>query len=170
MLFLLLLITTIILTLGFNWYYDTAVGRIPIFMLGILCYPYSKRTEKLFIYACIAFFSIFLLDIVLYRLGRINTYVLLYMLSPLCLLLVGWFLQSNVCVDVLKRFFQIIGKYSLEIYVANVIVVLYRKAPENIFVDRGLLMTVFLYFLFNLILSFILAVVNIQINKVIKTT
>lgn len=164
--YLLLLCLILVLlteTLGLRWCYDTAIGRIPIFVSGILLYLYNdKLTVAKFV---IILFSLsFICAIFLYRNGKVNTYTLVYMLSPLCLFLLGWLLRLKLSKS-LKNVFLLIGKYSLEIYVANVFVVLYRKSSDSIFQNKDILCEWTLYFLFNVFIAIAIVFINKWFKK-----
>lgn len=157
---LVMIVVLCALTVGFSWYYDTAIGRIPVFLMGILCYPFDDKAY-IIVKRCIVIFALsLLLTVLLYMFGRVNTYVLLYMLSPLCLMLLGLFLRSNLCKGSIKSFLHIVGKYTLEIYVANVLVLFYRNSPNSIFNNCDWLSSALLYFLINIILAIALSLVN----------
>lgn len=116
--FLWAVILTLFTLFEIPWWFETAIGRIPIFILGVLCY-YKKTNFKVGLWV----FSIVLFpSIILYMQGLINTYVLLYCLSPalmICLsYLIPWIEESGR----LNGMFTFLGKKSLEIYVANCIV------------------------------------------------
>ena len=146
-----------------KWYFETAIGRIPIFMLGVMCYPYNSYCKKIYFGGLLSFVLLFILSVPLYFYGFLHTYVLLYWLSPVCILGVALFLQKIVNVQSIKSFFHQLGKYSLEIYVANVLLCLYRKAPDSIFNGQSILKDAILYFAINTALAFVL----VEINKTI---
>lgn len=111
-------ILTLFTIFNIPWWFETAIGRVPIFVLGMLCY-YNKMNFKVGLWV----FSVALLpSIILYMQGLINTYVLLYCLSPALIIalsyLIPWIEKSGR----LNRMFTFLGKKSLEIYVANCIV------------------------------------------------
>lgn len=100
------------------WWFETAIGRVQIFVLGMLCY-YNKMNFNVGLWV----FSFALLPtLILYMQGLISTYILLYCLSPALIMglsyLIPWLEKSRR----LNRMFVFWGKKSLEIYVANCIV------------------------------------------------
>lgn len=153
----------LLLTKDLKWYYETAIGRIPIFMMGILCYPFSVKSSELAKKCTLIFTLAFIWVIVLFSFGKIETYVLLYMLAPLCLNLVGLLLRNDN--KAFKKILSVVGKYSLEIYVANVIVVLYRKAPGSLFDNKGFLFTTLVYFLLNFVMAIVLVYINCGMKR-----
>lgn len=146
-----------------KWYYETAIGRIPIFVLGVMCYPYNSYSKKLYLGGLLSFALLFILSVPLYYYGFLHTYVLLYWLSPVCILFVALFLQVIANCKAIKSLIYQLGKYSLEIYVANVLLCLYRKAPDSIFNGQSILYDAIFYFAINTALAFIL----VEINKAI---
>lgn len=157
-----LVMSLFLLTKGFNWYYNTAIGRVPICIMGILCYPFSENSS--FLKKSLLFGLGFLTAIYLYHAKMCNTYVLLYMLAPIVIVLLGWLVSIINKVIFVKRIVEAIGKNTLEIYVANVLVCLYRTSPENIFLNQPLAVSLLLY----LILNTLLALLFICINHTIK--
>lgn len=158
-----LFLSELILTKDMKWYYETAIGRIPIFILGVMCYPYNSYSKKLYLGGLLSFALLFILSVPLYFNGYLHTYVLLYWLSPVCILFVAFFMLVMANAQAFKIVFNWLGKYSLEIYVANVLLCLYRKAPDSIFNGQSILYDAIFYFAINTALAFVL----VEINKTI---
>lgn len=104
-----------------GWLYQCAFSRIPIFLLGILCYQrkgmatYRKGTWM--------FLLALLLMTVLFFLHIVQKFELVYMSAPIILFLLAWITRKGV--EVKGRFyylFETFGRYSLEIYLANMLV------------------------------------------------
>lgn len=157
------MVSVLLLTRGFDWYYETAIGRIPIFVLGIMCYPYNSYSKKIYFGGVLSFALFFVLSVLLYHYKYLHTYVLMYMLSPVVILLIAISLQGVVKVQAIKGFFRLLGKYSLEIYVANTLLCIYRKSPYGFFRDQSILNDAILYFATNTVLAFVL----VGLNKII---
>lgn len=106
------------------WYYQTAFGRLPIFILGVLCY---KSTDNYKI--GLGVFSIVLFIVVLlYIKGLISTYYLVYSIAPWVILLISFSLPAIKKSKVLDKMLSFMGEHSLEIYVANVLILVYTKS------------------------------------------
>ena len=69
------------------------------------------------------------------------------MTVPVVVIFTGWLIQiikERFKLSRLNSFIGVIGKYTLEIYVANTIVCIYRKSPNNIFLGQNGAMSVIL--------------------------
>lgn len=157
-----LLFALYFLTTGLDWNYDTAIGRIPIIFLGIMCYKSKDDCFKSFLLGMRLFAIAFVISVILYLFHFVHLYVILYMLSPIVIILVGWFLS---CILTSKRsnLFHIIGKYTLEIYIANILVGLYRRNSQSLFANQDIFFSTMLYFGLNILI----AVILIKVNKAI---
>lgn len=164
LLFSFLVMSLFLLTMGFNWYYDTAIGRVPICLMGILCYPFSENSS--FLKKIFLFGLGFLIAIYLYHAKMCNTYVLLYMLAPIVIVLLGWLVSTINKVTFVKIIVETIGKNTLEIYVANVLVCLYRTSPENIFLNQPFAVSLLLYLILNILLALLLICINHTIKAI----
>ena len=139
------------------WQFETALGRIPIFILGILCFI-DKSKYKSCIYIFLIFF---LISLVLYFYGKIRTYVLLYCISPVIIYCFSYFVhmiktKKNAC-----SFLMFMGNKSLEIYVSNCIVMKYMSHNFH-----GLSATVIYWFSILLLIP-IMCWINNRIAKVL---
>lgn len=115
----LLAVMTISTFFDFDWKYECSYLRLPIFLSGIAYYKNKQVFNKLispFYLIC------FIVTLPLLVLGKIHTYMTVYMLAPVFLYLCPILIQQ------IKRFknsgikiLNILGKYSLEIYAANVV-------------------------------------------------
>lgn len=130
---IILLTIAIVLTLSslfdIEWYYETALGRLPFFMSGILCYITSK--EKAIKSVCSIYGIALLIALILYSKGYIATYMVVYMSAPFILIAVSWFIEIISPRLVLKRFIEYVGKHSLEFYTANVCICLLVIFVDN---------------------------------------
>lgn len=138
-----------LLLLDFPWYYDCALGRAPIFILGILFFLF-KRT--ILIYSSLMWFGIMLFcSIILYTKGLVDTYVIVYFSAPFIM-----FLLTFMRIKRIQKIISVIGKYTLEIYVANVIAM-------NI--NIGGLSKITSYVLMNALCIFIIIHIGKLLNK-----
>jgi peptidoglycan/LPS O-acetylase OafA/YrhL len=91
--------------------------------MGILTYNQIQNKERLYKPFIFAIISIILLipALMLYYKNKINTYYLFYLIAPIFIILLNKLnnkIQYNKNID---RCLQFLGKYSLPIYVANII-------------------------------------------------
>ena len=101
-----------------NQFYETFLGRIPIFVLGIICY----KSKFFFIIGSKLFLAILIPALILYCYHLIHTYVLMYCLGPLVILLISCVIPAILSHGRLTNIFKLLGDYSLEIYIANTII------------------------------------------------
>ena len=111
------ILLTIAIAFDLDWTYQCLIERVPIFLVGIYCYRYdeTKVMKKTIIWFMVAFvvMGTFLFNHI------VHTYTVLYTLSPIVILSIGCVLKLLNCeLGLLK----ILGKYSLEIYITNCIV------------------------------------------------
>lgn len=141
----------------FPWQYETAIARIPVFTLGILCACDNKN----YMHALISFTIIFPVSVLLLFKGLIHTYCLVYLLAPLILFLLT-FLFFEKCNITKYKVYQIIcflGSITLELYVANNIA-LSMMSFTPLCVPR-----LFSYILINITLASFLVYLNKLISK-----
>ena len=122
---LLLWIAIIALVVVFNipWYYQTAIGRLPILIIGILCYKSIDNYKS----GLVVFSLILIPVILLYLNGHINTYFLIYCIAPWIILILSYIIPMIKRVKSLNSIVGFMGEHSLELYVANVLISVYTK-------------------------------------------
>ena len=124
----LLTLWIIIIALGVTfeipWYYQTAYGRLPIFLLGILCY-FSLSSFKV---GLVSFSVITMPVVLLYCIGMLSTYMLVYCLAPWFIFFLTYVIPTIQKNARINKVFSFLGQHSLEIYVANVLVSIYTKS------------------------------------------
>jgi len=100
------------------FYYETFIGRVPVFLLGIMCYK-----DRTFFKYGLAIFTVFLIPaLLLYMRGLVHTYTLMYCLGPIIILAVAYVVPICQKNENLCKALSWMGGKSLEIYVANCIV------------------------------------------------
>lgn len=104
-----------------GWFYQCAFSRVPIFMLGILCY--QQNDAHTYTKGMLIFLVAFIIMTILFIGGIVQKFELVYMAAPYILFILAWGCKSIIKKQ--ARTFHIInfvGKYSLEIYVANMLI------------------------------------------------
>lgn len=144
-----------------HWRYECALGRIPVFCMGIIAYHYMRCEDKVnkpFIFATISCLMV-IPAIALYKGGSnvINTYYLVYLVAPICIYLLILIMSKVKFHSCIKKLLDFCGKYSLELYVANIL------SLNFIFFGQRALSTIML----TIILGSICIVYNKQANKLI---
>ncbi len=159
------------LTFGFDWNYDAAIGRIPVFFFGLLCYQATKKYIEVF-YKCSLFYALALIvSVVLFLNHYVHLYVIMYMTVPVVIIFTGWLIRiikERFKLSRLSGFIGVVGKYTLEIYVANTIVCIYRKSPDNIFLGQPVVMSIILYFIMNIVFAILFVKINKKIMSLLK--
>lgn len=152
-----MLITVMFLNIytDMQWYHNTFIFRFPVFTLGVLTWLNKKIIVKksLFIFS-----AMFVLSVIFYEYGYGHTYFMVYMLAPFVIMCVGslsLLLEKNQSV---LRLINYIGSHSLEIYVANSIVL--KLSGFNF-----TLPTAIIYFVFTITMSVVLISLNIIFIK-----
>lgn len=152
---ILIVIVLLLLTLPLSWYYKCAIGRIPIFCVGILLYSKGIDEQKILR----AFFEGSILAFVLFLLHRIETFVVVYMMAPFIIFSVAVIVKKlDVKFNSFRKPIEFIGTLTLEIYVANGIVC---------YIMRGICIP-HIQWLFYILLQVIISLFVIYINKLIK--
>lgn len=137
------------------WNYDAAFSRIPIFAMGIVCYL-SERPRRHYRMLCGGFTLSMLAFAVMVIGHRAEKYEVVYMAAPCFMLAVSALsrrvLQSR---NIIHRTLNAAGRVSLELYVANMMVLsllpLWQVTPA---------LRVLLYIVLQLLLSGLLIVIN----------
>lgn len=115
-----------------DWSYLCAIGRLPIFIMGIIMcricnkgIKESNITKILFVFA-LAFAS----SILLYYNHRIHTYAVVYACVPVVILAISRLFLNN---SKSNKVICWIGSHTLEIYVANTIVCSFMRLTDVFF-------------------------------------
>lgn len=101
------------------WYYEAFAYRVPIFILGMLFY-FSKSKISI-AWTFIAYTIGLCAAVLMYFKGLVHTYVVFYMTAPFVLFFIG--IVCDKLSDIFTNGVRWIGSNSLQIYVANSIVV-----------------------------------------------
>lgn len=101
-----------------TWFQDSALCRMPIFLAGIMIYVAKNK------YKAVSFTLSFFLLLTLfsYFSGKI---CLTYYLAPLVICLLIAFVSLLNKVKKIKHVLEFIGKYTLELYIANCIAMMF---------------------------------------------
>ena len=112
-----IILLTIAIAFNLDWTYQCLMERVPIFLVGLYCYRYDET--KVMKNTSIWFFVAFVIMVALLIKHIVHTYTVFYTLAPFVILCIGCVLRHvNQDFGLLK----ILGKYSLEIYITNCIV------------------------------------------------
>lgn len=105
-----------------GWYFQCAASRIPIFTLGILLA--QKNSVNTYKQGLILYAITFIIMLVLFAIRRVQKFELVYMLAPYIFTALAFIFQhtKEKC-KWLYNTFCFLGKYSLEIYLANMLTV-----------------------------------------------
>ena len=93
------------------------------------------------------------------------------MTVPVVIIFTGWLIRiikERFKLSRLSGFIGVVGKYTLEIYVANTIVCIYRKSPDNIFLGQPVVMSIILYFIMNIVFAILFVKINKKIMSLLK--
>ena len=155
----LLAVMTISTFFDFDWKYECCYLRLPIFLSGIAYYKNKQVFNKLispFYLIC------FIVTLPLLVLGKIHTNMTVYMLAPVFLYLCPILIQQ------IKRFknseikiLNILGKYSLEIYAANVVTM-------SIIWISDIPMKSLFYFLVQIVITLVFVYYNKIVTKIFE--
>jgi peptidoglycan/LPS O-acetylase OafA/YrhL len=104
-----------------GWFYQCAFSRIPVFLLGILCY--QRNTPETYKQGLTVFLPVLLLTGAFFYMGFVQKFELVYMSAPFILFLLAFIFSSAVRrQNRVYSIFSFLGKYSLEIYLSNLLV------------------------------------------------
>lgn len=105
-----------------GWRYQCAASRIPIFLFGIYCYL-DNNNVKTFLKGTAIFMLMFLVMSVQFMMLVVQKFELGYMAAPfIMLLLSAVFLSAINRQNKVFQLFSFFGKYSLEIYLSNILI------------------------------------------------
>lgn len=154
----------------FSEYYGCALSRIPIFVLGIYLYSIresNKLTRHYLI--CTLFFSLIsVLAILLLKRGyRIHGYFLLDTITPAFILVLALLTDAYRKLRIapgLDGILSFLGKYSLEIYIANYL----SMNVCGLIKGHDIYTSALIYILLNTVGTLILIYTNKRIMRFIK--
>lgn len=121
-LYLSLISSIIILSIPMHWEYQCLIGRIPIYALGIYCFL-NRNTyvleHRVFVYYLSYGFILLMIDILVPN-SR-TRFLAPAFFCPFLILINSWISENLKKLSYVKSFIEFIGKYTIEIYVGNVI-------------------------------------------------
>lgn len=153
-LLLLSVISIILYVIEMPWWYDCFISRIPIFLLGIVCARFKLTLNKIIILTiigiilflpCFNFISKFL--------------AASFLVLPIFLIISSIQGINKKYLDFISYF----GKHSLEIYLANVLILYIYQIWDLSRINRAIV-----YIPFQIVLSSILIFINTRINIAIE--
>lgn len=104
-----------------GWFYQCAFSRIPVFLFGILCH--QQNTPETYKKGIYVFLPALLLIGVFFCMGFVQKFELVYMSAPLLLWALAWICRCSIKKQgAVFRSFCFLGQYSLEIYIANMLI------------------------------------------------
>lgn len=106
-------------SMNWPWNIDAAFSRIPIFMMGIVCYL-AKDKSKAYLSQAAAFTITIPLFVWMVLTHRAEKYEIVYMFAPCFMILASY--ASKVTItskNIIYAIFEFLGKHSIELYVAN---------------------------------------------------
>ena len=162
-----LLLLIIISAYDIHWWYGCAIGRLPIFLLGIFCFLDDSYDKRSFKKCCWFFFFVFLIAVFLYRKGYyMRGYFLTDMITPVLLLSISLLLSriNNCRFTLPSKILSLLGNYTLEIYVANVITMVFLG--YNSIIQKGW-QILLVYFAVTVLLSIILVIINRCVRRIL---
>lgn len=137
------------------WNFDAAFSRIPIFVMGIVCYL-AKNKSKVYLLQTFFFFVAMLLFVWMVLSHRAEKYEIVYMFAPCFMLLAS--ICSKRLIDnnsSLNSLLNNAGKVSIELYVANMMTI---SVVDKLFLPVYL--RLFVYLILQFALSYILIIIN----------
>lgn len=159
-----LLICGIVSVFDISWWYGCAIGRIPIFCLGVLCYFDQQESRNNYKWYSLVFLLVFALSVFLYLKGtNMRGFFITDMVAPTLMLLIA-LLVSRFPIMVNSKMggaIEYIGTHSLEIYVANVI----SELTWRLYFGNSI-MGLVVYLLLNTVLAYLLILFNDQLSKI----
>lgn len=153
-LLLLSVISIILYVIEIPWWYDCFISRIPIFLLGIVCARFKLTLNKIIILTIIG---------VILFLPCFN-FISKFLATSFLVLPI--FLIISLIQGINKKYLDFIsyfGKHSLEIYLANVLILYIYQIWDLSRINRAIV-----YIPFQIILSSLLIFINTKINIVIE--
>lgn len=152
-LFALFLVGFCLYEIKMPWWYDCLISRIPIFIFGIICAKYKLSFKNMVIIMIIGIISFIPCYIYISKFLATSLIVLPILVS-LILVQEKYIRYRNVL--------QYIGRHSLEIYLANVLILYIFEIS-----DLSKIYLAISYILLQFMLSYILILINQKVNEVI---
>lgn len=154
-----IVIIILLSALNLDWSYECALGRLGIYITGIVCFLDDKnRTYK---NTTIIYLLLLPAVFALYMGGYLHTYMIMYFLAPFVIIgICAIFSMINKENQVVKLL-NIIGGVTLEIYVANCICM---KLQSSFEILNGIL----LYWGLNLLIAPMVIILNRNVNRAIE--
>lgn len=142
-----------------QWYYQVAIARIPIFLLGILIFQVKDQFD---VKQMLWFILPLVLSLIMYILHtHVGGCMITDMLAPFMMLGIAFILKrldmSNF------KFIERAGNRSLEIYVANVLVIMIIHS-----ITRDSILLLFTYILLTSVMTILFVSFNQRISKVLN--
>lgn len=142
---------------NFEWQFYCAFSRIPIFLLGIMCFS----DKNFFTKKGLPIYTLFLIfGIGLYAMNVIPTYIMVYMSAPYVIALAAiiYCFAKHSC-PMVVRLLSDLGTITLEVYVANVITLL----TADLFSD--IKYSSIVYFVLTILLSYLMVKLNRKVGS-----
>lgn len=153
-LLLLSVISIILYIIEMPWWYDCFISRIPIFLFGIVCARFKLTLNKII--------TLTIIGIILF----LPCFNFISKFLAASFLVLPIFLIISSIQGINKKYFDFIcylGKHSLEIYLANVLILYIYQIWDLSRINRTIV-----YIPFQIILSSILILINTKINIAIE--
>ncbi|MBQ0141199.1 MAG: acyltransferase, partial [Prevotellaceae bacterium] len=122
LLFAILVIFLYLTTTNIDVYYLCAIGRIPIFLIGIHAYKNVLHLNLTLMNILVVYTLGTIISIPLYCLHIIPTFAMIYCLAPFVICAIVFFAKKIINCERINRLVSWLGENSIEIYVSNVIV------------------------------------------------
>lgn len=104
-----------------GWLYQCAFSRIPVFLLGILCY--FQNEFEIFKKGGLAFFIALLLMMIFYAFHIVQKFEIVYMAAPFIMFVIAMISYRTIGTSgIAFKTISFFGNYSLEIYLTNMLV------------------------------------------------
>lgn len=159
-----IIVLTILVFIPMDFNFGCALGRIPIFIVGIMCGIIGKK-DVLNRILIIPYLVSIPVVIVLFYVNLIQRYVVFYFLAPYIILLISYVIskifRNIIYLHKFCTILKLIGGFTLEIYVANIIVMTFLKYSSNPY-------SVCLYWILNVFMSICVVYLNKLITKAVK--
>lgn len=160
LIFCLALTAILLYKIPFHWYHSAFVGRIYIFLFGIMAYQYIVNKKHVN-------HTLFMVTSIITLLGFVflhySEHFQFWSTSCICPLII--LLLSLVPHKIINNsFITLCGQYSLEIFIANCWVMLLMQ-----YCNMGTIFKMLLYFVCNSIFAFLLYFINRRISTFLST-
>lgn len=153
------IIVVLLSALNLDWNYECALGRLGIYITGIVCFLDDKNR----VYKKTTTIYLLLLPAVLalYMGGYLHTYMIMYFLAPLVIIgicaIFSMFNKERRMVQLIN----LVGGVTLEIYVANCICMKLQRTYEGLNGE-------YIYWALNLLIAPMIIILNKYIIRAIE--